>query len=221
MTVIRLEDVTKTHGEDADVVHAVRGVSFSLERGEFVALVGPSGCGKSTLLNLIGCLDRPTSGTVRLQDRNVETLSDDELATIRNRRIGFVFQFHNLLPRLDAQANVELPMLYAGVDRAARRERARAQLDRMGLADRVGHLPSQLSGGERQRVAIARALVMEPSLVLADEPTGNLDTKRGWEILEILRGLAATGTTVLMVTHDTEMAASASRILTMRDGVLV
>jgi len=199
----------------------VRGVSFSLERGEFVALVGPSGCGKSTLLNLIGCLDRPTSGTVRLQDRNVETLSDDELATIRNRRIGFVFQFHNLLPRLDAQANVELPMLYAGVDRAARRERARAQLDRMGLADRVGHLPSQLSGGERQRVAIARALVMEPSLVLADEPTGNLDTKRGWEILEILRGLAATGTTVLMVTHDTEMAASASRILTMRDGVLV
>jgi len=219
--VIRLEDVTKTHGEDADVVHAVRGVSFSLERGEFVALVGPSGCGKSTLLNLIGCLDRPTSGTVRLQDRNVETLSDDELATIRNRRIGFVFQFHNLLPRLDAQANVELPMLYAGVDRAARRERARAQLDRMGLADRVGHLPSQLSGGERQRVAIARALVMEPSLVLADEPTGNLDTKRGWEILEILRGLAATGTTVLMVTHDTEMAASASRILTMRDGVLV
>lgn len=219
--MIRLEDVTKTHGEDADVVHAVRGVSFSLERGEFVALVGPSGCGKSTLLNLIGCLDRPTSGTVRLQDRNVETLSDDELATIRNRRIGFVFQFHNLLPRLDAQANVELPMLYAGVDRAARRERARAQLDRMGLADRVGHLPSQLSGGERQRVAIARALVMEPSLVLADEPTGNLDTKRGWEILEILRGLAATGTTVLMVTHDTEMAASASRILTMRDGVLV
>ncbi len=216
--VVQVEGVEKIHGEGAGAVHALQGVSLAIGAGEFVALVGPSGCGKSTLLNLIGCLDRPTRGTIRIDGDDVSRFDDDRLAAIRNRRIGFVFQFHNLLPRLTAQANVELPLVYAGVRPAERTGKAAEQLVRMGLEGRVTHLPSQLSGGERQRVAIARALVLEPSIVLADEPTGNLDTARGQEILDVLRGLARGGTSILMVTHDRDMAAQADRVLSMRDG---
>ena len=219
--VVRVDSVTRIHGSGEAAVEALRGVSFSIARGEFVALVGPSGCGKSTLLNLIGCLDRPTRGQVLLEGRDVGVLPDDELARMRNRRIGFVFQAHNLLPRLTATANVELPMVYASMGRAERQARAREQLGRMGLEHRLRHLPAQLSGGERQRVAIARALVLSPILLLADEPTGNLDTARGREIMEIIEELSRGGTTTLMVTHDFEMAGHADRIITMRDGLIV
>lgn len=219
--VVEVDSVVRVHGTGDAAVEALRGVSFTIARGEFVALVGPSGCGKSTLLNLIGCLDRPTRGRVLLEGRDVGTLEDDDLAHIRNRRIGFVFQAHNLLPRLTALANVELPMVYAGVPRAERRQRAREHLARVGLENRLSHLPAQMSGGERQRVAIARSLVLSPAVLLADEPTGNLDTARGREILEIIEALGKEGTTTLMVTHDVEMASHADRILSMRDGLIV
>ncbi len=219
--VLILDDVHRRYGDGPAAVGAVRGVSFGIRRGEFVSLVGPSGCGKSTLMNLIGCLDRPTGGRVLLEGEDVAQLTDDALALVRNRRIGFIFQTHNLLTRMTAQANVELPLMYAGRPRPERRTRAQDMLGLVGLAHRASHLPTGLSGGERQRVAIARALVMNPSLLLADEPTGSLDTTTGLEIMRLIESLHAGGSTVLMVTHDMAMAARANRVLHMRDGVLV
>jgi putative ABC transport system ATP-binding protein len=219
--VLRLESVERTYGEGDAAVRALRGVSFAIARGEFVSLIGPSGCGKSTLLNLIGCLDRPSAGRVWLEDEDVAAYPDDRLAQIRNRRIGFIFQTHNLLPRMTARVNVEVPLMYAGLPRAERRRLALEHLEKVGLAHRAGHLPAQMSGGERQRVAIARALVMNPSLLLADEPTGSLDTRTGQEIMGLIESLNRAGSTILLVTHDPEMARRADRILSMRDGALV
>ena len=201
-------------------VEALRGIDFRLDRGEFTCIMGASGSGKSTLLNIIGCLDRPTSGSYELMGRRVDSMDDDEQAGIRNRFIGFAFQTFNLLPRASALANVELPLIYARVPGRERREKAMHGLERVGLADRASHRPNQLSGGERQRVAIARALVTEPALLLADEPTGNLDSATGKLILELFRGIHAEGNTILLVTHDPSVAASASRLVRIRDGAV-
>lgn len=197
-------------------VVAVDRISFTIERGESVAILGPSGCGKSSLLNILGCLDQPTEGAYRLEGRDVSTMSSDELAAVRNRHIGFVFQSFNLLPRMTAAENVELPLLYAGVSNP--RERALLALQRVGLSDRGHHVPAELSGGQKQRVAIARALVTDPSILLCDEPTGALDTRTGGEVLELLRVLNAEGATIIMVTHDLGVASSLRRALAMRDG---
>ena len=197
-------------------VVAVDRISFTIERGESVAILGPSGCGKSSLLNILGCLDQPTEGAYRLEGRDVSTMSSDELAAVRNRHIGFVFQSFNLLPRMTAKENVELPLLYAGVDNT--KERAQEALERVGLADRGHHVPAELSGGQKQRVAIARALVTDPSILLCDEPTGALDTRTGGEVLELLRVLNEEGATIIMVTHDLGVASSLRRALAMRDG---
>ena len=217
-SVLRLEDVSKTYEMGGGAVHAVREVTFTVRRGEYVALMGPSGSGKSTLLNLIGCLDRPSGGRYFLNDREVAGLGDDELAAVRNREIGFVFQSFNLMARASARENVALPLVYAGFGRRERDARGEEVLRQVGLADRMEHLPEQLSGGEKQRVAIARALVNRPSLVLADEPTGNLDSKTGEEILRLFLSLHEQGHTILVVTHDASVAARAQRILTVRDG---
>lgn len=221
MTVLELKDVERTYSGHGDVVPAVRGVNLKLERGEFVSLVGPSGCGKSTLLNILGCLDRPTAGQVILNGRDVAHYSSNQLAQVRNREIGFVFQSYNLLRRMSALKNVELPMVYGGVPRAERAARAREQLARVHLEHRLDHTPNQMSGGECQRVAIARALVMNPDLVLADEPTGNLDTRTGADIMGIFHRLHGEGITLLMVTHSPEMAEQATRIVRMLDGRIV
>jgi putative ABC transport system ATP-binding protein len=221
--VVEAIDVTRSYtlGEDS-VVHALRGVSFAVEPGEFVAIVGPSGSGKSTLLHLLGALDRPTIGVLRFSGRNVAELSDAELAALRNREIGFVFQQFQLLARTPAVANVALPLVYAGVPRGERRERAQAALEAVGLGHRLGHRPAQLSGGEQQRVAIARALITGPRLVLADEPTGNLDTATGHEVLELLRKRnAEDGVALVVITHDPEVAALAPRQIRIRDGEIV
>lgn len=218
--VLCIQDVERIYGEGRAAVHALRGITFTMGKGEFVSLVGPSGCGKSTLLNLIGCLDRPTSGQVLIEGEDAATQTDDRLAVMRNRRIGFIFQTHNLLPRMTAQMNVELPLMYAGRTHAERRVLARDQLVRVGLAERGHHLPAQLSGGERQRVAIARALVMAPSLLLADEPTGSLDTETGHDIMQLIQSLNKSGSTILLVTHDPDISALADRVLRMRDGRL-
>ena len=202
-------------------VHALDGVTLAVEAGESLAIVGSSGSGKSTLMNVLGCLDRPTSGSYRLAGEEVAHLDRNRLAEIRNRTIGFVFQSFNLLPRTSALENVELPLAYAGVPTSARRRRAEAALERLGLGDRRRHSPSQLSGGQQQRVAIARALVGEPRVLLADEPTGNLDSRTGREILAILDELAAQGITVVLVTHETEVATHAARVVEMRDGRIV
>jgi putative ABC transport system ATP-binding protein len=218
-SVIRAEDLWRTYQMGSEEIHALRGVSFTIEMGEYVAVMGPSGSGKSTLMNLIGCLDTPTKGTYVLRGKVVSEMDDDELAGIRNREIGFVFQTFNLLPRASALHNVELPLVYAGVPREERLERAREALERVELADRVTHKPSELSGGQRQRVAVARALVMNPSILLADEPTGNLDTATGQEIMRLFETLHGRGdTTIILVTHEKEIADHAFRTINIRDG---
>ncbi len=203
-----------------EVIHALRDVSLDIERGEYLAIMGPSGSGKSTLMNLLGCLDTPSAGTYELNGTNVAELDDNDLAEIRNHEIGFVFQSFNLLARSDALRNVELPLVYAAVPRAERRERALEALRKVGLADRVHHKPSELSGGQRQRVAIARALINRPSIILADEPTGNLDTRTGSEILALFDDLSRQGHTIIVVTHEEDVAQHARRILRLRDGLI-
>jgi putative ABC transport system ATP-binding protein len=221
--LIRVTDVAKVYDVGSVRVEALRGVSLAIRRGEYVALVGPSGSGKSTLMNTLGCLDRPTSGSYRLDDREVTTLSKDERAAVRNRHLGFVFQNFNLLARTTALENVELPMIYArGVPARERRSRARAALESVGLGDRLDHHPAQLSGGQQQRVAIARALVNGPSILMGDEPTGNLDSRTGQDVIDLFRRLNRDqGLTVIIVTHDHGVAAAADRIITLRDGLIV
>jgi len=216
--VIELETVHKTYSSGELAVHALRGVDLEIDRGEFVAIMGPSGSGKTTLMEILGCLSQPTSGRYRLQGRNVEQIDADGLAQLRGEQIGFVFQSFNLLPRLSVMENVELPLSYRKVGRRERRQRARESLERVGLGDRWRHRPNEISGGERQRVAVARALVNEPTLVLADEPTGNLDTKTGNEILGLLEAVHDLGNTVVIVTHDPLIGARAPRTLTLHDG---
>jgi len=218
--MIALQDITKSYEMGNQVVHALRGLDLTIDSGELVAIMGPSGSGKSTLMNIIGCLDLPTSGTYTLDDIDVSNMSDDDLARIRNKRIGFVYQQFNLLPRTSALKQVALPLMYAGYGRRERYERAEAALQSVGLDDRIDHRPDELSGGQQQRVAIARALAMEPSIILADEPTGNLDTASGMEILNIFEGLHAQGITVIMVTHDPEVAERTQRNIWIRDGLV-
>ncbi len=219
-TTLALRDVVKTYEMGADRVQALRGVSLDVRRNEYVAIMGPSGSGKSTLMNLIGCLDVPTSGTYALEGQMVAEMSEYRLADIRNQRIGFVFQTFNLLPRADVFHNVELPLIYAGVARKNRRGRVEQAVERVGLADRMRHKPNELSGGQRQRVAIARALVGKPSLILADEPTGNLDSKTGDEIMGLLDELHRSGQTIVLVTHEDYIAEHANRIIRLRDGMI-
>ncbi|MEW6270979.1 MAG: ABC transporter ATP-binding protein [Thermodesulfobacteriota bacterium] len=219
--VIRTRALTRVYQAGDVAVHALRGIDLAIDAGEYVAIMGPSGCGKSTLMNLLGCLDSPTSGSYELLGRDVSRLSPDELATVRNRTLGFVFQDFNLLPRTTALENVELPLLYSDVPPREQHVRARAALARVGLAGREASTPNQLSGGQQQRVAIARALVTEPAVLLADEPTGNLDSQTSVEILALLRELHARGLTIVTVTHDNEVGAQAERLLLMRDGQVV
>jgi putative ABC transport system ATP-binding protein len=216
--MIETRDLWKTYQMGAEEVHALRGVSIVIERGEYVAIMGPSGSGKSTLMNLIGCLDTPTKGSYLLNGKQASEMNDDELARIRNEEIGFVFQTFNLLPRASALHNVELPLIYAGVPSKTRRERAGQALDKVELSDRKTHRPNELSGGQRQRVAIARALVNNPSILLADEPTGNLDSKTGVEIMSVFQRLHDAGNTIILVTHEAEVAAYAHRAIHIRDG---
>ncbi|MFZ5670496.1 MAG: ABC transporter ATP-binding protein [Pseudomonadota bacterium] len=219
--MIEIADLTKVYQMGDERVSALAGVTLAIARGEFVAVIGPSGSGKSTLMNIVGGLDRPTAGSYRFDGEEVEDMDDDSLADFRNRRIGFVFQSFQLLPRLTALQNVELPMVYAGLDPAERRRRAASLLTRVGLGQRLGHRPTQLSGGQQQRVAIARALANGPDLLLADEPTGALDTNTGLEVLALFRELHAEGLTIVVVTHDPEVADETERQVTFRDGLLV
>jgi putative ABC transport system ATP-binding protein len=221
LPLIHLRGVRKVYDAGELAVEALRGVDLDLSAGQMVAVIGPSGSGKSTLMHVMGCLDTPTSGSYRLEGQDVAEMSSFQLAAVRNRKIGFVFQTFNLLPRASVLRNVELPLVYAGVARDERRERAMSALDRVGLADRARHRPSELSGGQRQRAAIARALVADPHLVLADEPTGNLDSKTGLEILELIQGLHTRGETVVIVTHDPRIAERCERVVEIVDGQVV
>lgn len=216
--MIALHEVKKTYQMGDTAVHALDGVSLGIGRGEFVAITGPSGSGKSTLMNILGCLDRPSSGSYRLDGSEVADLNDDQLATTRNRKIGFVFQSFNLLPRISAQKNIELPLVYAGISDEERRARSENVLREVGLFERKDHRPNELSGGQRQRVAIARALVTDPAILIADEPTGNLDSKSSNEIMEIFCGLHQQERTIIMVTHEADIAAYAQRVIHVRDG---
>ena len=220
MALIETRDLWKTYVMGSEEIHALRGVSIQIERGEYVAIMGPSGSGKSTLMNLIGCLDTPSKGTYLLNEKEVSRMDDDELARIRNEEIGFVFQTFNLLPRASALHNVELPLVYAGVSSAERQERAKGALTRVELDQRMHHKPNELSGGQRQRVAIARALVNNPSILLADEPTGNLDSKTGVEIMNLFERLHDAGNTIIIVTHEPDIAEHAHRIISIRDGMV-
>jgi putative ABC transport system ATP-binding protein len=219
--VIDIQDVRKTYSVGDIAVHALRGVSLRIERGEYVAIVGASGSGKTTLMNILGCLDMPTSGIYRLNGLDVRRIEEDSLADVRNREIGFVFQSFNLIPRTRAQANVELPLAYAGLPRGARHERAIAALTQVGLANRAHHMPSELSGGQQQRVAIARALVTNPAMILADEPTGALDTVSSAEVLGIFGRLNEQGRTVILITHEQDVAAHARRVIRISDGSII
>ncbi|HMN89324.1 MAG TPA: ABC transporter ATP-binding protein [Saprospiraceae bacterium] len=218
--IINIKDLKKTYIMGTTQVHALQSVSLQIRKNEYVALMGPSGSGKSTLMNLLGCLDTPTSGEYFLNGSNVSTMTDSELAEIRNKEIGFVFQTFNLLPRLSALENVALPLVYAGVSKTRRHERAEEVLKAVGLGDRMDHKPNELSGGQRQRVAIARALVNSPSIILADEPTGNLDSKTSIEIMQILGALHQQGNTIILVTHEPDIAKYARRVVRMRDGLI-
>src|SRR5213594_1065758 len=218
--IILTHKLTREYDMGSELVRALRGVSVQIQKNEYVAVMGPSGSGKSTLMNLIGCLDTPTSGEYWLNGQKVSDLADDELARIRNKEIGFVFQTFNLLPRADALHNVELPLIYAGMSAKERRELAQRSLQQVGLGDRMDHRPNELSGGQRQRVAIARALVNSPSILLADEPTGNLDSQTSEEIMKVFEQLADTGQTVIMVTHEQDIAAHARRVVVLRDGLV-
>ena len=218
MPLIETRDLWKTYVMGEEEIHALRGVSIAIESGEYVAIMGPSGSGKSTLMNLIGCLDTPSKGSYLLNDKEVAAMNDDELARIRNEEIGFVFQTFNLLPRATALHNVELPLVYAGVSGKVRQERAKQALEKVELTSRASHRPNELSGGQRQRVAIARALVNNPSILLADEPTGNLDSKTGTEIMGVFARLHQSGNTIIVVTHEPDIAGYAHRVISIRDG---
>ena len=220
-TLIELKDIMKTYVMGDNVVHALNHVDVTIDYGEFTAIMGASGSGKSTMMNILGCLDRPTSGEYFLDGKEIAGYNDDELAHTRNAKIGFVFQNFNLLPKLTAQANVALPLIYAGVGEEERMERAKKALEAVGLGDRLDHKPMEMSGGQRQRVAIARALINDPPVIMADEPTGNLDTKSSYEIMDIFKKMNEQGKTVIMVTHEPDIAAYTKRILVMRDGKLV
>jgi putative ABC transport system ATP-binding protein len=219
-SIVSLDRVSRTFAMERVQVHALQDVSLEVEQGEFVAIVGPSGSGKSTMMNIVGCLDRPSSGVYRLAGTPVASLDDDGLARLRSRTIGFVFQSYNLLPRTSALDNVATPLLYQGVGRRERVSRARAALERLGLGDRLDHEPSELSGGQQQRVAVARAIVSDPALILADEPTGNLDSASGRDVLAVLHELHASGRTIVLITHDADVAAAADRQVHIRDGRL-
>ncbi len=218
--LIDLKGIVKDYQVGLESVHALRAIDLKINKGEYVAIMGPSGSGKSTLMNILGCLDTPTSGVYKLNNAQVSTMNDDELAEIRNREIGFVFQTFNLLPRATALHNVELPLIYNGTPATQRREMAEGSLEKVGLKDRMSHRPNELSGGQRQRVAIARALVNNPSIILADEPTGNLDTRTGDEIMEICEGLHDAGNTIILVTHEEYIAEHSDRIVRLRDGLV-
>ena len=220
-TVIDIQGITKTYVNGKLSVPVLHGIDLQVNKGEFVSIMGPSGSGKSTFMNILGCLDRPTTGSYRLNGDEVATLSDDELAFVRNKQIGFLFQRFNLLTKLTAVENVALPMIYAGMDKKTRNERAAALLASVGLGDRMDHLPSELSGGQRQRVAIARALANNPAIIMADEPTGNLDSKSTIDVMNIFRGLYDEGRTIILVTHEPEIATYASRNVVLRDGLIV
>ena len=219
--VLEVRDVTKTYGEGESTVHALRGVDLQVQRGEYVAVMGASGSGKSTLMNVLGCLDLPTTGEYLLDGLDTATMGARELAMVRNRHIGFVFQSFNLIPRTTALSNVELPMIYAGVPRRERRERALVALELVGLADRAGHHPNQMSGGQQQRAAVARSLVMSPSLILADEPTGNLDSESTDEVLAVFDQVHKSGRTIVVITHEDHVASHVERAIHMRDGLIV
>src|SRR6187455_2140924 len=220
MALIETRDLWKTYVMGEEEIHALRGVSIQIERGEYVAIMGPSGSGKSTLMNLIGCLDTPSKGSYLLNDKQVSEMNDNELARIRNQEIGFVFQTFNLLPRATALHNVELPLVYAGIGKTDRLNRAKAAMEKVELTHRMTHRPNELSGGQRQRVAIARALVNNPSILLADEPTGNLDSTTGEEIMRLFERLHESGNTIVLVTHEADIAAFAHRTISVRDGIV-